>query len=103
MKRTKSMVYRPTQEANELVLYAENTGDLYRNSIQPAIESLAKKYRKGVYDKNRAVDLYYYIATEAAKMYSREFGYNFSVTDRYTAAVELEESYFENVRECAKN
>ena len=102
MKRTKSMVYRPTQESNELVLYAENTSELYCNDIQPAIESLAKKYRKGIYDKNKAVDLYYYIAAAASKLYFREFGYNFSVTDRYTAAVELEASYFENVVESAK-
>lgn len=103
MKRTKSMVYRPTQESNELVLYAENTGDLYRRCTETAIKSLAKKYRKGTYNKDKAVDLWYAIATEASKMYSREFGYSFSVTDRYTAAVELEESYFENVLECAKN
>lgn len=89
MKRTKSMVYRPTQESNELVLYAKNTGDLYRRCTETAIKSLAKKYRKGTYNKDKAVDLWYAIATEASKMYSREFGYNFSVTDRYTAAVEL--------------
>ena len=103
MKRTKSMVYKPTEESRELVLYAENTRNLYLHRIQPAIESLAKKYRKGVYNKNKAVDLYYHIVTDASKMYCRQFGYSFSVTDRYTAAVELEESYFENVIECAKN
>ena len=103
MKRTKSMVYKPTEESRELALYAENTGDLYCRCIETAIKSLAKKYRKGTYNKDKAVDLWYAIATEASKMYSRESGYNFSVTDRYTAAVGLEESYFENVLECAKN
>ena len=93
MKRTKSMKYNETAESRELVLYATNCGDLYRQMITPAIENLKKKAAKGKYDADKAVDLYYYIATEASKRYNREFGYSFSVADRFTAAVEME-AYF---------
>lgn len=33
MKRTKSMIYKETQESRELFLYATNSGDLYRGMI----------------------------------------------------------------------
>lgn len=93
MKRTKSMIYRETVESNELFLYATNSGDLYRSSISPAIASLRKKAKKGMYDKEKAIDLYYYIACTASKMYGRDFGYTFSVQDRFTAAVDMEACY----------
>ena len=35
-------------------------------------------------------------ATEASKMYNKDFGYSFSVQDRFTAAVEMEEYYKED-------
>lgn len=35
MKHTKSMTYKPSDEARELLLYATNHGDLYRQSITP--------------------------------------------------------------------
>ena len=93
MKRTKSMKYSETAESRELFLYATNCGALYRQMITPAIENLRKKAAKGEYDADKAVDLYYYIATEASKRYCREFGYSFSVADRFSAAVDME-AYF---------
>ena len=94
MKRTSSMKdYSPTIESNELFLYASNTSSLYYNMIVPTITSLRKKTAKGVYDIEKAIDSYYYIACEASKMYNKEFGYSFSVSDRFRAAVELEKYY----------
>lgn len=93
MKRTKSMIYKETVESRELFLYATNDGDLYRRSITPVIENLRKKAAKGQYDKEKAVDAYYYITTEASKRYNKDFGYSFSVQDRFTAAVDIEEYY----------
>lgn len=100
MKRTSTMVYKPTEESRELVLYADNTYSVYSRSIMPTVESLRKKAAKGVYDPDKAVDAFYYVATAASEAYNREFGYKFSVQDRFTAAVELEAEYREDIIEC---
>ena len=96
MTRTKSMIYKETEESRELFLYATNDGDLYRRMITPVIQNLRKKAKKGIYDKEKAVDAFYYVACEASKMYQKDFGYSFSVQDRFTAAVDMEESYRED-------
>lgn len=93
MKRTRSMIYKKTVESRELLLYATNDGNLYRRMILPVIENLRKKAMKGTYNTDKAVDAYYRIACEASKMYNRDFGYSFSVTDRFTAAVDMEKFY----------
>lgn len=93
MKHTKSMVYTPSVEARELFLYATNTGDLYRQRITPAITSLRRKAIKGTYDREKAADLFFYIATAASNMYYRDFSYRFDVTARWTAAVDMAEYY----------
>lgn len=97
MRRTKNMVYKPTEESYELYLYAVNDGRLYRQFIAPAIKCLKKKYQQGIYDKEKAIDLYYTAATEASNHYFKEFDYKFSVTDRYTAAVDMEAYYMDEV------
>lgn len=97
MKRTKNMVYAPTTEARELFLYATNDGDLYRSMVSPIIASMKKKVAKGIYDAEKAVDAFYHVATEASRHYNRDFGYSFSVTDRYTAACEMADYYNEEI------
>lgn len=97
MKRTSSMIYKETVESRELFLYAVNDGDLYRGRITAIIENLQKKVKRGVYDKEKAVDLWFYAATDASEKYNREFGYKFSVQERFTVAVEMEEYYKEQV------
>lgn len=99
MKKTKSMIYRPSEESRELALYAENTSELYRRYIVPVIQCLHKKYVKGIFDIEKSISLWYNIATEASKMYNREFGYSFNVTDRYTAAYDLAEGYLDLIKE----
>lgn len=96
MKRTSSMIYKETVESRELFLYATNDGNLYRQQITPVIENLRKKALKGTYDKEKAVDAYYYVACTASKMYERDFGYSFAVQDRFTAAVDMEEYFRED-------
>ena len=102
MKRTKNMIYRETTESRELFLYATNDDELYRQMITPIIENLKKKYAKGVYDKEKAVDAFYRVATEASNHYYRDFEYKFSVTDRYTVACDMvdyyeEEAFYNNI------
>ena len=97
MKHTKSMTYNPTVESRELFLYATNDGNLYRQMITPIIANLRKKAKKGVYDGEKAVDAYYPVATKASDKYGKYYGYTFSVQDRFTVAVEMEEYYKEEV------
>ena len=103
MKRTSSMTYHETDESRELELYTTNNGGLYRQMITPIINSLRKKCQRGTYDADKAVDLWYNVATEGAKLYNKEFGSGsqwnrlFSVQCRYTVAVNLESYYKEEV------
>lgn len=96
MKRTKSMIYEETTESRELELYATNHGDLYRSMISPYIKSLKRKFNKSSYEKEKAIDGFYRIATAASNLYNRDFGYTFTVKDRFTAAVNMESYYFES-------
>lgn len=103
MKRTSSMTYHETDESRELELYTTNNGGLYRQMITPIINSLRKKYKRGTYDADKAVSLWYAVTTEGAKRYNKEFGSDsqwsrlFNVQCRYTVAVNLENYYKEEV------
>lgn len=97
MTRTKSMTYNVTTESRELFMYATNNGDLYRSMITAVINSLRKKAIKGIYDGNKAIDIWYRVATEASNRYYKDYGYKFSVTDRYTVAVDMKDYYEEEV------
>ena len=97
MKRTKNMIYNPTTEAHELFLYAVNDGKLYRRMIKNVLNNLEKKVGKGIYDREKAVDAWYIVATEASKNYEKDFGYRFSVNDRFTVAIDMAEYYEEQI------
>ena len=99
MKRTKNMIYNPSIEANELYIFAVNDSKIYNNYIKYAIENLRKKALKGVYNSEKAIDLYYHIATEASNKYNIDYGYNFNVQDRFTCAVDFEKRFYEDVFE----
>ena len=105
MKRTKNMVYKPSIESRELTLYAINNGRLYDYMIVPVVRNLAKKYAKGTFDQNKAIDAFYPIACDAAKKYCKEFARLedapriFSVTDRFTTAADMVDYFMENI-EC---
>ena len=103
MKHTKSMVYKPSEESRELFLYAINTGCLYNYMMVPVVRNLAKKYAKGNFDSTKAIDAFFPIANEAAKMYAKEFAKNpdwciiFDVTARFTVAQDMVDYYMENI------
>lgn len=96
MKRTKSMIYNQTQESIELTHFAANTQSIYPQ-IQNTVRNLAKKYAKGVYDAEKAIDAFYYIACAASDLYKKWYGYGFSVSDRFSAAVDLRDYFSENI------
>lgn len=89
MTRTKSMIYKETNESRELSLYAENTASIWNRAIQPVIDNLTKKVAKGVYDSEKAIIACFHVMTAASNMYKKEYGYSFSVGDRWTAATDL--------------
>jgi hypothetical protein len=97
MKRTKSMIYRESDESRELFLYAINDGNLYRNTTKYVLDNLEKKIKKGTYDREKAVDAWYNVATKASDNYKKDFGYSFGVTDRFTVAVDMAEYYEEQI------
>lgn len=97
MKRTKNMTYENTTESRELFLYATNDGELYRRITTPIIDGMKKKAEKGIYDKDKAVDAFYRVATEGSNKYYKDYGYRFSVGDRWTAAVDMEKYYREEI------
>lgn len=97
MKRTKSMTYHETTESRELFLYATNDGNLYRQMVTPIINNLRKKAAKGIYNSDKAVDAWYNVATAASAKYNKDYGYSFSVQDRFTAASDMEEYYREEI------
>lgn len=96
-------------KAEELALYIKNTSELYHSITHSVIENLKKKARKGVYDKERAVDAWMYVADAGAKMYDKEFGSGrgsmtlFTKDERRKAAEELARYYDEDILEGLDN
>lgn len=82
----------------ELVLYAENDADLYRQSALPIIANLQRKVKKGTYDAELAIKLWRYHADRAAKKYIQEFDGEFSPATRNAAAKEFRDGYDEEVQ-----
>ena len=92
-----------SEEANELVLYAENDSDLYERSYVPIAKNLTKKYKKGIYEHKLAIKLWKYHADKSAKSYGADHGNDdgfqiFSPKDRMLAARYFAESWMEELQ-----
>lgn len=96
-----------SDEAHELVLFAVNDGDLYRQSAQPIMENLARRLRKGTLDPELAVKAWQYHAERAARAYGREhltgseWQRVFPPAVRREAAREFARYYMEEIRDKA--
>ncbi len=99
MKITRNMYVENTDASHELELYAMNSRNIYFCWIKPIIGSLHKKYVKGNFDATKAIVAFYHGATAASNLYNKEFGYKFSVTERWTAAYNLLQEYMEEITE----
>lgn len=99
MKITKNMYVENTEASRELELYADNDREVYFKRIKPVISNLQKKYVKGNFDATKAIISFYHVATAASNRYFQEFGYKFSVTERWTAAYNLLQNYMEEIKE----
>jgi hypothetical protein len=91
------MVHKATVESSELFGYTTNHGDIYRQAITPVINNLRKKAQKGLYDAEKAIDAWYHVATMASNRYGNDYGYTFSVQDRYTVAVDMRDYYEDEI------
>ena len=95
-----------TAESRELSLYAVNDYATYTRAIMPAIRCLAKKFKAGTFDAEKATKQFYHVATFAAKEYARAFCDNatpyykvFSTADRRLVAADLLDYYMEDIIE----
>ena len=90
------------EAVRELVLVITNDGDLYRERTTPMIENLKKKVAKGVYDREKAVKLWQYLADEGVRRYGKEYGPGYSVAwlspaTRRAIAEQLRDYYEEEI------
>ena len=87
-----------SDDARELINYAENDGQLYRQSAVPIMKNLTKKYKKDIYDSNMAQKLWKYHADRAAKKYAKENGGTFSVSVRKEVAQQMERDWHSEMK-----
>lgn len=98
MKHTKSMIYKPSIESQEcFIVTVNNYSNLYYNYVRTIVLNLHKKYVKGTFDKEKAVDAFYPVTVMASKSYIKDYGYGFDVTARFTASTDMVEYYMENI------
>lgn len=60
--------------ADELKLYIDNDGELYRRQTTPILKNLATKMARGEYDHDKAAKLFGYLVESGAKKYARDEG-----------------------------
>lgn len=104
MKRTKNMVYKPTENADYLYLIMVNDGNLYRATNHPICLALAKHMRKGNFDEEAATKAFYRVAQEVAKKDRKQFpkdNRNFTTADKWTAAADAVTHYMDYIKELA--
>lgn len=97
MKKSKSMFYSPSAEARELFVYTNSNEAVYVQFIAPIVKNLSRKYKKGIFDREKAAAAFYHAMNHANKLYIGDFGYSFDVTARYTAAIDMVDYYMENI------
>lgn len=98
MKLTKEMqailngeIANETVESRELYLCMDNESKL-STMRECIIKNLAKKFKKGIYDKEKAYIAFYHLADAMNVLYKKDFGYNFNTADRFRASIEMAES-----------
>ena len=91
--------------ANELVLFTENDGDIYRSQTLSVLKNLASKKASGKYDRNKAIQAFMYLAETGAKEYIRQHGspgdiwhQMFPTNVRRTAAVKWRDEFEEEFK-----
>ena len=91
-----------SEDGGELLMFINNSSQLYRSRLVPIYKNLMLKKKKGVYDSNLAVKLFQYLTDEGGKMYFKEFGggvgpNNFPTSVRREVAVYLRDRFERDV------
>ena len=60
--------------ADELILFADNDSETYFKKYMPIVSSLDRKVKRKVFDSEKAIAAFLYVADYAAKRYVNEFG-----------------------------
>ncbi len=85
----------------ELELYADNDSALY-GQRKAFLANMARKMKRGTYDRQKGQKLWGYFAKRAADQYTREFGnqgdHIFGVPERKAAAVDFEEQAYTELK-----
>jgi len=76
--------------ANELLLYATNLGDLYREYTQPIQRALVSQKRHGAYRRSDAIARFLPMVSKAAARWNREFGSDPDSRRTFSSAVQRE-------------
>ncbi len=83
--------------AEELKLFIDNDGDLYRQQTTSIFKNLITKVGRGTYNSAKAVTLFMYLVEAGAKKYAKEFGgtWNlmFSVPTRKLVATTMRDDF----------
>ena len=75
---------------NELIIFAENDGDLYRQSLKYINYNMGQFYKKGTFTLMESAKAYKPFIDTAAKKFGR--GWVFSSAERWSAAFEMAEN-----------
>jgi hypothetical protein len=73
--------------ADELVLWLDNDGDIYRQRYIPIVKNMVRKKAQGKYDRNAAVKGWMYAVDDAAKSYVREVRSEYKWHDLFPKSV----------------
>jgi hypothetical protein len=81
----------------ELLLFTENDGELYRQMRLPLLKRLEYSKRKGVYNKERAIQWFLNVINVSAKKYNKEFASPndkiFTMADKREVARQMTEKF----------
>lgn len=93
-----------THAMNEIILFIENDGDLYRQMITPLIKNYARKLAKGKLDQTLAVKGFVNLVKTGITKYKKSHGHlpQFSAAAKTKMAAKLLSNYQEEIQDQAK-
>lgn len=94
-------------KVREIVLWIENTGDIYFNRTIPLLENYTKKYVRGQFDKQKAIKGFQLLLRYGIASYDKEFGTRgyrttLNAREKEEAAKQLYEYYEDFMKEMFK-
>ena len=83
---------------DELKLFIDNDGQLYKQRLIPIVKNIQKKMKSGKYDHKKAPKLWKYLVDDGAKKYQKEFpGVKFSRQEKDAVAQEFADEYKDEI------